>query len=295
MYRRKILAILLSAVVAIAFMPAIAFAEDYSITDQQVSNDGKSYEITLNKPGFQVKQILVPWTKSEYLLKEGTEYKISGKKITINKELLDGETGYKPTRLDIWAEITLDGMSEVLSTNNFNAYNISKISRKASANRVYSGKQKYAQINIFPGVDLKKGTDYKVVYGKSTRKAIGKYYYTVKGIGKYTGSFKGSFKIIPKAPSKITSAKRTKTTATIKWKKVSNCTGYQVQLYKKQWDNDEWIYYDKVYKSVKLKGKSKLSKKFTKATKSKYTHARVRAYKVVNGTPIYSKWVTKKF
>ena len=121
----------------------------------------------------------------------------------------------------------------------------------------------------------------------------------MKGIGKYKGTIKGTITIIPKKPV-ITSAKRTKTTATIKWKKVANCSGYQVRLIDERYyddpdgGDDDSPYYT-TYKKATLKGKTKLSKKFTKLTKSNYDRVWVRSYKVVNGKKYYSNWREKVF
>ena len=90
------------------------------------------------------------------------------------------------------------------------------------------------------------------------------------------------------AATALKSVKNVKTkSATVKWKKKSkNVTGYQVQ-----YSTSKKF---KSAKTVTVKGKSKTSKKLTKLKKNKTYYVRVRTYRSVNGTTVYSKWSGKK-
>ena len=89
----------------------------------------------------------------------------------------------------------------------------------------------------------------------------------------------------PKA-TKLTSAKKkNKTTATLKWKKVSSITGYQIQ----------YSTSSKFKNSTKVTvKKSKTSTNIKKLKKGKKYYFRIRTYKTVDGTKTYSSWSSKK-
>ena len=286
---RKMLCIIASLAVILAFMPAIAFADDIYREGQEVMSDGKSVKVTLSEPGFEIKKIEERdvW---DYVLKEG-DYKVSGKNIIFPKEFIDGETGYKPFSHRQSFIIYLES-GEIIYTKYMEFYCISNFGVTIDE-MVYNGKQRYAKLNgIYP---LKPNKDYKKIYKQKKRKAIGKYTVTIKGIGDYNGSFKKTFKIIPKKP-KIVSAKKTKTTATIKWKKVKNCSGYVIELL--NWVSDEESEQGggyNTYKKVTIKSKKRTSKKFTNIKKSKCDACWMRSYKVVNGKRIYSHWSKRSF
>ena len=77
------------------------------------------------------------------------------------------------------------------------------------------------------GKVLKKGTDYTLVYGTG-RKAVGQYAVKVKFKGSYGGSALLYFTINPLKPT-ITSIAAASKGFTLKWKKVSGVSGYQIQ------------------------------------------------------------------
>ena len=74
---------------------------------------------------------------------------------------------------------------------------------------------------------------------------------------------------------------------TIKWKKVSVATGYEVQYAL----NSKFT---KSKKTVKIKKAATVSKKVTKLKAKKKYYVRVRAYKVVSGKTYYSTWCKAK-
>ena len=130
--------------------------------------------------------------------------------------------------------------------------------------------------------------DYKLSYDSSKP---GKHFVTITGTGKYVGSFKVAFKVRP-AKTKIVSLKNGSKSLTVKWAKPSSAnlkytTGYQVQCA----TNSKFT---TGKKTIKIKGKSIVSKKVTKLKAKKKYYVRVRTYYVSNGVTCYSNWSTVK-
>lgn len=98
-----------------------------------------------------------------------------------------------------------------------------------------------------------------------------------------TASSSSSSKPKKTSVSKLTTSKKS---ITVKWKKVSGVTGYQVQYS----TNSSF----KNAKSATVKGASKTSKKISGLKKGKKYYVRVRAYKTVNGKKVYGSWSAKK-
>jgi len=150
---------------------------------------------------------------------------------------------------------------------------------------VYTGGAKNPKLTVktSDGKTLKQGKDYTVSTPKG-RKAIGKYTYTVKFKGNYSGTNTVTLMIKPKAPT-IKTPTASKKAITVKWKNVkkSQATGYQVMV---ATDKN----FTKNVKKSFVKGYSKASKKMTKLkAKTKY-FVKVRTYKTVKGIKIYSDW-----
>ena len=89
------------------------------------------------------------------------------------------------------------------------------------------------------------------------------------------------------ASTKITKLKKAKKSFTVKWKKKSGVTGYQVRYSLKS--------SMKGAKTVKVKSAKTVSKKVKKLKKKKKKYyVQVRTYKVVNGKTYWSGWSAKK-
>lgn len=130
---------------------------------------------------------------------------------------------------------------------------------------------------------LEKGTDYKISYMDNTKK--GTAVITLKGKGYYTGSVDVAFQIIPKeklAAPVISSIGSKKSVVTLKWKKVSKASGYEI------------------YRATEKKGtyllqktltkKSKVTYKDKKLVKGKKYYYKIRAYKITEDQKQYSAY-----
>jgi hypothetical protein len=150
--------------------------------------------------------------------------------------------------------------------------------------QVYANKRLTPAVTVkYGSKTLKKGTDYTVNYDNN--KAVGKATATVKGQGKYTGTKKITFKILPPAVklSKLT-AKKNSFTAT--WNKGTANTGYQLQYGLKKTFSGA--------KTVKVTNANTVMKTVKSLLKGKTYYVRVRAYKTVGKVNYYSAWSSVK-
>ena len=111
---------------------------------------------------------------------------------------------------------------------------------------------------------------------------MGRSYVIFKGKGKYRGTRKVYYYIVPKKES-ITSAKsRSKKTITVSFKRISGVSGYQIS-YKKKGTSK--------YKNLYTKSTTKTIKKLS--NKKKY-YIKVRAYKTSDGKRYYGSYSKTK-
>lgn len=134
---------------------------------------------------------------------------------------------------------------------------------------------------------LVEGVDYTVSYTKNTYP--GTAYAVITGLGDYANIvIKKPFKITMPVLTKpaISSLTKLKKGFTVKWKKKTGVTGYEVR----------YSTYStmKYAKTITVKGASTLSKKVTKLKAKKKYYVQLRTYKVVNGKKYVSSWSTKK-
>ena len=85
----------------------------------------------------------------------------------------------------------------------------------------------------------------------------------------------------------IKSVKANGKTLTVKWKKKSGVTGYEIEI------ADSKNFSSSTTKNVKGASKTSLKTALDKASGKTY-YVRIRTYKEVDGTKIYSKWSKKK-
>ncbi len=140
----------------------------------------------------------------------------------------------------------------------------------------YNGKAKKPSVTVkdSKGKALKKDTDYTVKYA-SGRKSTGKYTVTVTFKGKYSGTKKLTFNILPSKTSKITPTCDT-TSIKASWKKVTGADGYKVELLNSK---------GKVVKTATTTKTAYTFKKLSKVTTYK---VKVTAYKTIDKKKVYS-------
>jgi len=148
------------------------------------------------------------------------------------------------------------------------------------SDRSYTGKPIEPSVGIrFGERKLKKNTDFTLSYRNN--KAVGTATVTVTGKGNYKGSIKVTFRIVPKGTtiSKLAAGAKQ---FTVRWKKRSGVTGYQINygLKKKAAST--------LKKTVKGAGKTKVTLKGLNANKTYYV--RIRTYKTVKGKAYCSAW-----
>ncbi|MCD8147007.1 MAG: fibronectin type III domain-containing protein, partial [Clostridiales bacterium] len=116
-----------------------------------------------------------------------------------------------------------------------------------------------------------------------------KYLYTVKAYsGSYTSGYEAEGEdIVRLSRTSISSLKNSSSKKiTVKWKKNSKATGYQIQYS----TNSSF----KNAKTVKVTSASSLSKTISSLTKGKKYYVRVRVYKTTGGETYRSAWSTTK-
>ena len=151
-----------------------------------------------------------------------------------------------------------------------------KTIKLSATSYVYNGKKKTPSVTVkdSKGNTLKKDTDYTIKYA-SGRKSTGKYSVTITFKGKYSGTKKLYFNILPSKTSKITPTCGT-TEIKASWSKVTGASGYKVELLNSK---------GKVVKSVTTTKTSYTFKKLSKVTTYK---VRVTAYKTIDKKAVYS-------
>lgn len=146
----------------------------------------------------------------------------------------------------------------------------------------YDGKTKKPSVTVIVGkVKLIKERDYTVKYQSNKKVGIAKVIIT--GRGNYRGTIAVTFKIKP-AKTKFISKSVTKNSAIIKWKKVSNVTGYQIEYS----TSDKFISKSTTLKTIKGASKNNLTIK--NLSKNKKYYIRIRTYKIVGGKKMYGEW-----
>ncbi|MDD6421708.1 MAG: metallophosphoesterase [Intestinibaculum porci] len=149
---------------------------------------------------------------------------------------------------------------------------LSKVKVSKIKAKVYTGKALKPTVKLtYKNKALQLNKDYKVTY--KNNKKVGTATITIKGIGKYTGTKKVTFKITP-AKAVISKASKTKTGLTLKLKALKQVSGYVVT-----YSSDKAM---KKSKSVTTKKTS-----LTIKASAKTTYVKVKAYKLVNGKKVY--------
>ena len=152
----------------------------------------------------------------------------------------------------------------------------------------YSGATRTPTVTVkdYKGKKLTKDTDYTVTY-ESGRTDVGEYTVTVKLTGKYSGTKKLYFTIVPKAPTISSLTAKSKSLVVKLNPQTEQCSGYQIEYST-----------SKSFKSSKKITISDINAETAtlKSLKAKTTYyVRIRAYKTVDGEKLYSSWSSYQY
>ncbi len=146
----------------------------------------------------------------------------------------------------------------------------------------FTGKKiKKPSVKVVCGeTELEPGEDYSLKYDKKTRE-IGLYMLTVKGKGRFNGSVKVPFYVVPKASEYARLLGDDKQAAKA-WKLLKNIEGYQIEFSRSKDFSDS--------KKVKIREPKDLAKVFKKLKAGKKYYLRVRIFATVKKKHHHSDW-----
>lgn len=147
----------------------------------------------------------------------------------------------------------------------------------------YTGKKITPSVKVKDkgGETLVKGKDYSVSY--KNNKYVGKATVTVTFKGKYSGTVKKTFKILPPATAFKSVTSKNKS-VTLKWKRSSKqTTGYLIEYSPSK-------SFKKDVTKLRIKGNSTVSKTVYNLARGKTLYFRIRTYKSLSKTNYYSKY-----
>ncbi|MBR1752190.1 MAG: leucine-rich repeat protein [Ruminococcus sp.] len=187
----------------------------------------------------------------------------------------EGETVYK---CSVCGDTKLEFTAKLKRTS------IAKATVTGISDRLYTGSAyKPAPTVKLNGKTLKKGTDYTVSY--KNNKAIGKATVTITGKGAYNGKVTKTFMIYPK-PTTIKSLTSPKTKQIkVVCKKTTGVTGYQISY------STSKKFTKSATKTVNVTSTSKTIKSLKKG---KTYYVKVRTYKKVGSSRLYSTYTAVK-
>lgn len=185
-----------------------------------------------------------------------------------------------------------DGYSESICAycpaNSITAYYIAPSWAKLKAKTfTYNKKKKTTTVTVYDRVgNVLPASNYTVSYKNNTNPGFATV--TIKFKGVYTGTMSYQMTIKPKKQS-VSSLKSTgKKKMSLKWKKDSTVTGYQIQY------STSSKYSKKSTKTITINKKSTTSKTISKLKSKKKYYVRIRAYKQSQGKKIYGDWTKTK-
>jgi len=133
---------------------------------------------------------------------------------------------------------------------------------------------------VWGDTKLERGEDYSLKYDKKTRE-IGLYLLTVKGKGRFTGSVKVPFYVVPKA-SEYARLLGSEKQAAKAWKLLENIEGFQIEYSRNKDFSDS--------KKAKIREPKDLAKVLSKLKAGKKYYLRVRLFATVKKKHYYSEW-----
>lgn len=293
---KGVFSLIVAAVTAVAMIFTISTTDSFAyLIDSDVIVDHQTGSCVIEFEGDDVDTDMITCIRewdhnSGYELKKGVDYVIDPpNRILIKYDFLASKYAGDKKKKTISDSDTLyvwfknhEGVKTFWQYNVPN-WNINIMDHYYNDMVVYSGKNTKVDFEFDPDRDDDNTlVEYKVTYAKKSRKAIGKYKFYVKGKFPYTGKYTYYYKVVPKRPS-YKSVKRAKSYTTLKWSKVSNCSGYQVKFLTNKTSSGSY----KAVKTFTVKDRTKISKKF-KISRTSYNMIKLRSYKVVDGKRIYS-------
>lgn len=290
---RRLLAIMLAAVITLALMPFMldeAYAGEKGVITglKQIEATEDSVTITWDCDGDFSYQFIIGEDKNnmpEFPSMEWTPISSDDPCYTFG-ELTAGVTYYVRMRtVDIeiinrYFEFTYGNPSKVLAVRP--AKTIEPIVILDPPSFVYNGKARKPSVTVKDGDTVLSKSDYSVSYAKG-RKNVGTYKVTVTMKGAYNGTAETTFDIVPKK-TKITNITPGKKAFTAKWKKGKNITGYEIQY------STGKKFKKNTSASKIVKKAAKVSCRVTKLKAKKKYYVRIRTYKSVRGKKYYSDW-----
>ena len=160
------------------------------------------------------------------------------------------------------------------------AVNLSKAKIIPINDQVYTGKEIKPKLTVIVnGERLVLNTDYAVTY--SNNRDVGKATVTIIGIGNYTGTNTASFTIIPKRAT-LLSLKAGKRSLTVKWKKMTDIDGYEIQYS----PNKDFT----GAKKVTINKAETTSHMIKKLKAKRIYYVRIRTFKKIKSKKYYSEW-----
>ncbi len=270
-----------------------------TVTKATTSKNGKTVT-KCSKCGKTLSTATIKYAKTVKLSTTSYTYNGATKKPTVTVKDSAGKTisksnytvTYPKTSKSIGTykvKVTFKGNYSGTKTLTFkiNPVSVSKCSIKLSkTSYTYNGKTQKPTVTVKDSAGKTISKSYYTVTYPKTTKNVGTYKVTIKMKGSYSGTKTLTYKIDPpkSSVSKITAGKKALTVSVAK--KSTQVSGYQIQ-------------YSTSKKFTSAKTKTISSYKTTKATisslKAKTTYyVRVRTYKTVGKTKIYSAWSSAK-
>jgi len=161
------------------------------------------------------------------------------------------------------------------------AFEINPKVKLSSRNFVYNGKAKKPTISVLNANNKKISSKFYTLSYSKGRKKVGKYTIILKFKNGHTGTYKYTFKILPKS-TYVSKVNKGQKSLKVGWYKGKNIDGYQIQY------STNTSFKSAKFKTVK--GYNKSSTVLKNLKKNKMYFVRIRTYKVVKGVTYYSNW-----